>query len=196
MSGTADPATMLADVQQLRERVRADRRTVTAPLLVFGLLILAHAVAVSLATATAGGPRHSVNFLYWPLAGAVGLGVLWWQARRIATRDGVGEGRRSYRPVTLGYVVSVPLLALMFLPVFFFGVFAPLVWPAGVLYAIARRQHSQALRRASIALAVAAVPQVLLVMAALGPAWLGVDVAAGLALIVVALVLRARAAAA
>ncbi|GAB7044049.1 MULTISPECIES: hypothetical protein [Catenuloplanes] len=195
MSDTADPAAILADVHRLRERVRTDRRTVTAPLLTFGVLILAHAPVIGLVSAATAGSRHLVSLLFWPLAGALGLGALWWQAHRIATRDGVGEGRRSYRPITLGYLVSLPLLALLFIPAFLVGVFAPLAWPAAILYAIARRQHNQALHRTSTALALAAGAQILLAVGALTTAWIAVDAAAGLALVAVAAWARSRAAA-
>ncbi|MFG1922691.1 hypothetical protein [Cryptosporangium sp. NPDC048952] len=177
-----------AYLDDLRARVRSDRRTVTAPPLVFGVLILGHLAAAALGGALGGpGGGHLAVLLYWPLAGALGLLALRLHARRIAARDGVGEGPRSYGPITIGYVVSVPVLAILFVPVLFVGVFAPLVWPAAVLYAIARRQHSTELRR--IAKVLAFVGCLGGLAALTGNPWLfgGMEVVAGLALIAWAL---------
>jgi hypothetical protein len=198
MYDTTDPAAVAADVHRLRERVRADRHTVTAPLVVFGVLVLGHAVLAGLAGL--GGPvaSHLIGLLYWPLAGAAGLFALWNHAHRLAVRDGVGEGPRSYRPVTIGYVVSLPVLAVLFIPAFFVGVFAPLVWPAAVLTAIGMRQHSKALRRVATLLAAAGAVQLLVLLARTGSgavygwAALGLELVVGLAMILGARVLARR----
>jgi hypothetical protein len=150
------------DLGQLRERVRADRRTVIAPLLIFGGLVLLHAgvwIAVP-------GPaaKHALLFAYWPVAGVVALVGLWLHANRVAERDGVGGGRRSYRPITVGYLVSLPLLAVLFLPAFFLGVFGPLLWPAAILWAVAVKQHNHTLRTVAKALALAGGVQLILVL--------------------------------
>ncbi|MFB9234231.1 hypothetical protein ACFFWC_01565 [Plantactinospora siamensis] len=186
---TTDPAAIAAEVRRMRERVRADRRTVTAPLVVFGALIVVHAaLSVLVGLLTGAAARHSALLAYWPLAGAAGLAALWAHARRLAAREGVGGGPRSYRPVTLGYVVSLPLLALLFVPALLLGVFAPLVWPAAVLAAVAVRQRSARLRSVAKWLAVAGAAQGLLALveAALGvgAAWavLGLDAGLGLGL--------------
>ncbi|MFG1607750.1 hypothetical protein [Actinoplanes sp. NPDC049265] len=149
-------------LDQLRARVRADRRTVTAPLLMLGGLAVLHAVAWIAAPGPAA--RHTVLFAYWPVAGAVALFGLWAYANRVADRDGVGGGRRSYRPIALGYLVSLPLLAILFLPAFLLGVFGPLLWPAMILWAVAARQHNQTLRTVAKALALAGAVQLVLAL--------------------------------
>jgi hypothetical protein len=189
-----EETTAMPDLDQLRERVRTDRRTVTAPLLV----VLHAALWVGTVTPAA---RHLGLFLYWPLASAAGLFALWSHARRIAEREGVGEGPRSYRPVALGYLVSLPLLAILFVPAFFVGVFAPLVWPAAVLWAVARRQHSAELGRVVKLVFAAGLVQGLLVLVAgsggsgLVFGWLsvGVDLLAGAGLLVAARLTAGRA---
>src|SRR3569833_2948302 len=115
-------ADQLADLDQLRARVRADRRTVSAPLLVFGALILAHGVVlVLLGVATnSAGARHSALFAFWPLAGAIAVRALSRQARRIAERGGVGGGPRNNRQLTEGNLESLQLFILLFFLVFFF----------------------------------------------------------------------------
>ncbi|WP_035855488.1 hypothetical protein [Cryptosporangium arvum] len=174
-----------AYLEELRDRVRSDRRAVTAPLLTFGALVVAHvllAAAVSAATESAMA-THLTALVYWPLAGALGLFALWQHARHVAARDGVGEGPRSYRPITIGYVVSVPLLAILFVPVLFVGVFAPLVWPAAVLYAVALKQHTRELRTVAKVLAFVGCLGGLAALS--GNPWLfsGVELVGGLALL-------------
>jgi hypothetical protein len=195
---TAIPAD-LRDLDQLREKVRADRRTVTAPLVVFGLLGVLHA-AVWVAAVTPAS-RHLGLLLFWPLASAAGLFALWLHARRIAERQGVGEGLRSYRPIAIGYLVSLPLLAVLFVPAFIVGVFAPLVWPAAVLWAAAIRQRSAELRRAAKLLCAAGIVQGLLVTFASGTgagmvlSWLsvGVDLLAAVGMLIAAKLTAGRA---
>jgi hypothetical protein len=196
MNNITDPADFAADVQRLRERVRADRRTVAAPVLVFGLLIVIHLATGAAAAAAAGQAATHLTFLvYWPVAGAVGLLVLWNHAHRLAIREGVGEGPRSYRPITLGYVVSLPLIALLFIPALFIGVWASLAWPAVILAAVAVRQRSRVLMGVAQGLGVAAVVQgVLALLAQSGAAWaaLGLEAAVGLGLVAGALVTARR----
>jgi hypothetical protein len=188
----------LEDIERLRERVRADRRTVTAPLIVFGGLILVHAVLALLASSAGAGSRHLIALSYWPLAGAAGLLLLWIHAHRLAEREGVGEGPRSYRPLTFGYLVSLPLLALFLLPAFFLGVWAPVVWPAAILFAVGVRQRNQTLKKVGKGLAAAGAVQLLLVLVAAaagaGAAWaaFAVGPVAGLALIAAAFLMQRR----
>jgi fucose permease len=195
--------TDLTDVRRLRERVRADRRTVTAPLVVLGVLILGHfALSALVAAVTGPAGNHLTRLVYWPVAGAIGLAALWIHARRVAIRDGVGEGPRSYRPVTLGYLISLPVIALLVVPVLFIGVFASLVWPAAILLAIGIRQHSTTLKSVAKGLALAGIIEGLL--AALSGAvgdtagWvvIGLEAVAGLVLVIGALVQARRARAA
>ncbi|MFI5960381.1 hypothetical protein [Cryptosporangium sp. NPDC051539] len=187
------------DLEELRERVRSDRRTVTAPLMVFGVLVLVHFGLVLLAGAAGAPVRHSLALVYWPVAGAVGLFVLWRHAHRVAERTGVGEGPRSYRPIAIGYLVSLPLLALLFIPAFFAGIWAPLVWPAAILAAVGVRQRNTTLKKVAKWLAFLGAVQLLLVLvaAAVGDAavWaaIGLGPLAGLALVGAAVVRTRRA---
>jgi hypothetical protein len=195
---TAIPAD-LRDLDRLREKVRTDRRTVVAPLVVFGLLGVLHAAAWIAAVTPAS--RHVGLYFFWPLASAAGLIALWLHARRIAERRGVGEGPRSYRPIAIGYLVSLPLLAALFVPAFLIGVFAPLVWPAVVLWAAAIRQRSAELRRAAKLLAAAGLVQGLLVVVAwsteadvvLGWLSVGVDLMAAVGMLIAARLTAGRA---
>jgi hypothetical protein len=174
------------DLDQLRARVRADRRTVSAPLLVFGALVLVHAlVLVLLGVATnSAGARHSVLFVFWPLAGAVAVLALGRQARRIAERDGVGGGPRSYRRLTVGYFVSLPLIVLLIVPVFIFGILGSLLWPAMMLAAVAARQRNRTLRWAAGAVALAGGVEFFLDLGAVNWVPLIVEVLAGVGLLV------------
>ena len=198
MDHTAVPAD-LSDLDRLREKVRTDRRTVTAPLVVFGVLGVLHP-AVWVATATPVS-RHLGLLVFWPLASAAGLFALWLHARRIAERQGVGEGLRSYRPIAIGYLISLPLLAVLFVPAFIVGVFAPLVWPAAVLWAAAIRQRSAELRRAAKLVGAAGLVQGLLVTVAWGTGaglvlnWLsvGVDLLAAVGMLIAARLIAGRA---
>src|SRR5262245_23515141 len=124
------------DLERLRAQVRADRRATSAPLLVFGGLVVGYAVAGPLLGGMGGGVRHPGLLVFWPVLSVIALLGLWMGSRRRAVRDGVGEGRPSYRTVTAGYVVAQVVIVVMFIPVLFVGVFLPLVWPAAVLTAI------------------------------------------------------------
>jgi hypothetical protein len=186
-----------ADLDQLRARVRADRRTVSAPLLVFGALILVHALALVLLGATdSAGARHSVLFVFWPVAGAIAVLALSRQARRIAERDGVGGGPRSYRQLTVGYFVSLPLIVLLILPVIVFGMIASLLWPAMMLAAVAKRQHNRTLRWAAVAVALAGGVEFVLDLGAVNWVPLIVEVLAGAGLLIGSAVATRRAPAA
>jgi hypothetical protein len=194
--------TDLTDVRRLREQVRADRRTVRAPLVVVGVLILGHVALSLVAAATGPAGNHLTRLVYWPVAGAIGLAVLWIHAHRVAVRDGVGEGPRSYRPVTLGYLISLPVIALLLVPVLFLGVFASLVWPAAILLAIGIRQHSDELKTVAKGLALAGIIEGVLaalstvVGDAAGWAIIALEAVAGLVLVAGALVKARRARAA
>jgi hypothetical protein len=186
----------LADLDQLRARVRADRRTEIAPLLILGGLIVLHA-AVWIAPPV---PRHLALFVYWPLAGGLALVGLWAYANRIARRDGVGGGPRSYQQIALGYLVSLPLLAILFLPAFLLGVFGPLVWPAMILWAVASRQHNDTLRKVAKVLALAGAVQLVLALITSTPGGMAaavasyaIDLLAGVALLAGAAVTSRRA---
>lgn len=143
---TTDTNQLLPDLNRLRTRVRAHQRATSAPMLVFGALIVAYAIIGGLCAGQLGtGGRHRTLLVYWPLMTAVGLVALWWSARRRTRRDGVGEGRRTYRNATSRYLVALVLIVVLFLPVLFVGVFAPMVWPAAVLAAIASWQRKRLL---------------------------------------------------
>lgn len=141
-----DPNQLLPDLDRLRARVRADQRATSAPMLAFGTLILGYAVLGGLyAGRMSAGGRHSTLLLYWPLATILGLVVLWRSARRRAGQAGVGEGRRSYRSATRGYLIALVLIVVLGLPILFIGVFTPMVWPAAVLVALACWQRNRLL---------------------------------------------------
>jgi hypothetical protein len=125
------------DLEQLRERVRADRRATSAPLLIFGLVTVAFA-----ATGWLWG-NYVPAPLYWPLAGVVALVMLWCHGRLWAVRHGVGQGRQSL-PVIAALIVAVSVL---FFTAWWFVAFRPLLWPTAVLLAVAVRQHNQILAR-------------------------------------------------
>lgn len=184
----------MTDLDLLREHVRADRRTVTAPLVAFGLLIIGHVILSTLvAAATGPAGNHLTRLVYWPIAGALGLAALWAHAHRIAVRDGVGEGPRSYKPVTLGYLISLPVIALLFIPLLLLGVWASLMWPAAILFAIGLRQRNQALKGVAKWLAAAGVVEGLLAALSLtlgdGAGWavIVLQAVAGAALVIGAL---------
>src|SRR4051812_13451668 len=118
----------LVDLDDLRARVRADRRTVAAPLLAFGLLTIGNVAATTLAAlAGSAALTHSTALFYWPVATAVALLALWWYSRRLTVHKGVGPGDRPIRTIATGYLVALPVLVVLFVPLLFIGVFAPLV---------------------------------------------------------------------
>ncbi|GAA0506478.1 hypothetical protein Ade02nite_95350 [Paractinoplanes deccanensis] len=81
----------------------------------------------------------------------------------MAARVGVGGGPRSHDVVTVGFVVSLPVLALMFVPVFFVGGhWATLVWPAAILTAIPVRQRNNVVYGVAVTLALTGLVQDLL----------------------------------
>jgi hypothetical protein len=145
MIGT-DPDQLLPDLDRLRARVWAGQRATSAPMLAFGGLILGYAaVGGGYAGQLRADGRRLVLLLYWPLATIVGPAGLWWAARRRAGQDGVGEGRRTYRSATRGYLVALVLIVVLFIPVLFIGVFTPVVWPAAVLATLACWQRNRLL---------------------------------------------------
>jgi len=145
------------------------------------------------AATSSAGARHSVLFVYWPLAGAVAVLALSRQARRIAERDGVGGGPRSYRQLTVGYFVSLPVIVLLIVPVLIFGILGSLLWPAMMLAAVAAKQHSRTLRWAAVAVAVAGVLEFFLDLAAVNWAPLTVEVLTGIGLLAGSVIAARRA---
>ena len=196
---STDPDQLLPDLDRLRARVRADQRATSAPMLVFGALIVAYAAIGGLyAGQLHAGGRHLTLLVYWPLATMVGLVALWWSARRRAGQDGVGEGQRTYRSATRAYLVALALILVLFLPVLFVGVFIPLIWPAAVLVVIAAWQRNRLLGTwgAAIGLVGGAEGTLVLANPDLGPAWWWLQpvvyTALGLALVAGGLVIRRR----
>lgn len=132
-----DSRPAIPDLDRLRARVRADQRSTSAPMLAFGVLIVAYAVlGTGYGARLDAGGRHLVLLLFWPLATIAGLLVLWLSARRRAVRGGVGEGRRGYGVATL-VLLLVLVLAVPLTPLLFVGVFAPMAWVAAVLASLA-----------------------------------------------------------
>jgi hypothetical protein len=173
MTGT-DPDQLLPDLDRLRTRVRAGQRATSAPMLAFGALIVGYAaIGGGYAGQLDAEGRHLTLLLYWPLATMVGLVGLWWSARRRAGRDGVGEGRRTYRSAIRGYLVALVVIVVLFIPVLFIGVFTPMVWPAAVLATLACWQRNRLLGAWAVAIGVAGGAESVYVIAnqGLGPAW-------------------------
>lgn len=198
MAGT-EPHQLLPDLDRLRARVRADQRATSAPLLVFGALIVAYAAIGGIyAGQLHAEGRHLTLLVFWPLATTIGLVALWWSARRRAAQDGVGEGQRTYRSATRAYLLALVLILVLFLPVLFIGVFTPLIWPAAVLVAVASWQRNRLLGTWGAAVGVVGGAEGLVVMANqdLGPVWGWLQpvvyVALGLALVAGGLVIRRR----
>jgi hypothetical protein len=129
------------ELELLRQRVRASRRATSAPLLVFGVAMLAFACYEGLVR-YAFVPRP----LFWPMCSLVSLLVLA-GVDRVRRRAGVGAGRLSYGKAT-SVLVGV-LLAGNLLWIFpFVGM---LLWPGTVLTVLALRQRNHPLaRRAGI----------------------------------------------
>jgi hypothetical protein len=129
---------LIPDLDRLRARVRGDQRITSAPMLVFGALIVLYALLGGLAAGQLGaGGRHSTLLFFWPLATIAGLVALWRWERRRAARLGVGAGRHSYRTATKGYLVALAVIVVLGLPILFVGVFTPMIWPAAVLATLA-----------------------------------------------------------
>jgi hypothetical protein len=187
-----------ADLARLRSRVRADRRATSTPPLAFGSLVVTYAIVGQFAGVLGASGRHLVALLFWPVLTAATLLAMWWWSRRHALREGVGEGRPSYRTVTAGYLGVLLVTVVLVIPVLFIGVFLPLVWPAAVLLAIGVWQRDRTLRALGAGLAVAGVAEGALVALFRGPppAWSWVPSAfcalAGVALISAGLVIRRR----
>lgn len=166
------------------------------PLLVFSTLTLMHSALAAGVTAFGNpAPTHLSLLLYWPLAGAVGLSALWSYARRTSLQLGVGGGPYSYRPVALGYLISLPVIAVLFIPAFFVGMWASLLWPAAILTAIAVRQKNNALHGIAVGLVFLGAVQGLLVAPTWSPAvWvpIAIETAAALGLASTAVVMFHR----
>jgi hypothetical protein len=195
----ADPNQLLPDLDRLRARVRAGQRATSAPMLAFGALIVGYAaIGGGYAGHLDAEGRHLILLLYWPLATIVGLAGLWWAARRRAGQDGVGEGRRTYRSATRGYLVALVLIVVLFIPVLFIGVFTPMVWPAAVLATLASWQRNRHLGTWAVAIGMAGGAEGVYVIAnqGLGPTWWWLQpvvyTALGLALVAGGLVIGRR----
>lgn len=189
------------DLLRLRGQVRADRRATSAPLLVFGGLVVGYAVAGPFLGTLGAGARHSALLVFWPVLTLFAMIGLWVESRRRAVRDGVGEGRPSYRTMTWGYVVAQVVIVVVLIPVLFVGVVLPLVWPAAVLTAIGAWQRNRLLSLLGVATGVVGVAGSLLVVSTvahqgvpLGWAWAQsvVYALAGVALVMAGVVIRRR----
>lgn len=194
-----DPQQLLPDLDRLRARVRADQRATSAPMLAFGILIVAYVAIGGLgASRLDAGGHHLTVLLYWPLATMAGLVTLWWSERRRAGHDGVGEGRRTYRSATRAYLVALVLSIVLFLPVLFIGVFTPIIWPAAVLASVAIWQRNRLLGAwaAGIGVVGGVTSVYVLTNQGLGSAWWwlqpAVYIALGLALVIGGLVIARR----
>jgi hypothetical protein len=186
------------DLERLRAQVRADRRATSAPLFVFGWLVIGYAVAGPLLGGLGAGVRHLALLVFWPVLTVLALLGLWVGSRRRAVREGVGEGRPSYRTMTAGYLVAQVVIVILLIPVLFVGVSLPLVWPAAVLTAIGAWQRNRMLALLGVATGVVGGLESLFVVVHQGlpPAWAWLQsvvyVLAGLALLAAGLVTRRR----
>ncbi|MFI5841766.1 hypothetical protein ACIA8K_18855 [Catenuloplanes sp. NPDC051500] len=185
------------DLDQLRVRVRAAQRLVSAPLITFGVLVTVYPLVAALATPLGAGGTHLLVLSYWPLATAAGLAVLWLLARRRATRDGVGEGSHDYGTATRTYLVVLLVILVGFIPALFIGVFTPLIWPALVLVALAVWQRSNQLYTWAAAVGITGgITTILLAASSPTPdyawLWIPVHAAVGLAMILGGLLIRRR----
>lgn len=168
-----DSRPTMPDVDSLRARVRADQRSTSAPMIAFGVLIVAYAVlGTGWGARLDAGGRHLMLLLFWPLATIAGFLALWLSSRGRAMRSGVGEGRRSYGTATL---VALLVLGLVvpFTPLLFVGVFAPMAWVAAVLASLAWWRHDRALGAWAAVIGVlgAAEAVVLVAQRDLGSGW-------------------------
>jgi|tagenome__1003787_1003787.scaffolds.fasta_scaffold20826958_3 hypothetical protein len=184
-----------ADLERLRSRVRADRRATSAPPIAFGVLVIVYAIVSQFAGALGPAGRHVTVLTFWPVVTAATLLGLWWWSRRRTQREGVGEGRTSYRTMTAGYLGALLVTVLLAIPVLFIGVAVPLVWPGAVLIAIGAWQRNRNLSRLGMGLVLVAVLEAVLAAFLRGsPPWSWiVSVAyalAGLALLAAGLVIR------
>jgi hypothetical protein len=133
---TESPADLLGDLQQLRRKVRRDRRGYAFPLLLFGILILAAPLCYEALPMTLddtgsyierpNGPFPVFMYLwaplrndilvqwYWMLALLVGFGATTWWYRRRAQQVGVETDLRGYLVAAgagvVGLVFGVPVL--------------------------------------------------------------------------------------
>lgn len=128
----AETQALVADLESLKRRARADRRATSIPLLTFG------AIALLGAAVTAGsGTVSNWVFFYWVLAVPAGFGFLAWRQQRRATLTGVGGGNEPYRWFALGF----PLLFVI--PFGFLVITFPLAAIAAALLYVAARQHNR-----------------------------------------------------
>jgi hypothetical protein len=134
---TESPADLLGDLQQLRRKVRRDRRGYAFPLLLFGVLILAAPLCYESVPTTlddtgsftverAGGPFPVFMYIwlplrndvlvewYWMLALLIGFAATAWWYRRRAAQVGLQTDLRGYIIAAgtgvFGLVFGVPVL--------------------------------------------------------------------------------------
>jgi hypothetical protein len=128
----AETQALVADLESLKRRARADRRATSLPLLTFGAIALAGA-----AITAASGTVSNWTFFYWILAVPAGFGFLAWRQQRRAALTGVGGGNEPYRWFALGFpllfVIPLGLLVITF----------PLAAIAAGLLYVAARQHNR-----------------------------------------------------
>lgn len=128
----AETQALVADLELLKRRARANRRATSLPLLTFAAIALGGA-----AITAARGTISNWTFFYWILAVPAGFGFLAWRQQRRAVRTGVGGGNEPYRWFALGF----PLLLL--LPFGVLVVTFPLAAIAAGLLSVAARQHNR-----------------------------------------------------
>lgn len=88
--------TLLDDLDHVRRRARGDLHAASVPLFVLGLLAVGGALVE--------WDRSLVSFLYWALAGPLGLIVTAWWFRLLQHRRGVGTG--------VGPLVAITILVI------------------------------------------------------------------------------------
>jgi hypothetical protein len=128
---------------ELRRRVRASQRATSAPLLTFGLMVLAFA---AYAMSFLDKPVHYMPLpspLYWPVCSLIALLLLWGMDRLRSGRTGVGESPRSYARVTVALVATA--VAVVFVSSWLFFPARLLLWPPTVLLAVAVGQRNKTL---------------------------------------------------
>ncbi|GGO99534.1 RDD family protein [Wenjunlia tyrosinilytica] len=101
---------ILTDLENLRQRSAGDLHRASVPLIVLGLIELAGAGA----DLRQFGDLFVLPWLYWVVAGPVGLAVTAWWYRRFRRRDGAGPGERDI--VVIAVLVGCAAVVCAFLP--------------------------------------------------------------------------------
>jgi hypothetical protein len=84
-----DSGYQYSELKYLKKRARADSRSSSVPLMVFGSLTLASAPLLA-------SDMTNWRLFYWAIAGPIGfLIIAWWYRRRLAI-TGIGHARGSY----------------------------------------------------------------------------------------------------